>query len=230
MAMRYNIYADEASISEARYMLIGGLWSSWSIEPSIRSDLQAVREQYRLQAEMKWTKVSSTMLPAYRAFVDTFFGREQLSFRCIVIDTHILDYRRFHRGDKELGFYKFYFQMISRNLTASDLYWLYTDERRNRRSSRLSTLKITVNRWWQKRAGVEPLRAIEPRHSHEDDMIQLTDVLLGAISYAWNGRAGSEAKLALSTHIASRMGWPTLQWSTERFATKMNIWRWRPSR
>lgn len=146
--MRYNIYADEAAISEARYMLIGGIWSGWEIEPFVRSELQAVRDQYRLQAEMKWTKVSSTMLPAYCAFVDTFFEHEQLSFRCIVIDTHILDYRGFHRGDKELGFYKFYFPLISRNLTASDLYWLNTDERRNRRASRLSTLKITVNRWW----------------------------------------------------------------------------------
>lgn len=227
--MRYNIYADEASISEARYMLIGGIWSGWEIEPFVRSELQAVRDQYRLQAEMKWTKVSSTMLPAYCAFVDTFFEHEQLSFRCIVIDTHILDYRRFHRGDKELGFYKFYFQLISRNLTASDLYWLNTDERRNRRASRLSTLKITVNRWWQKRAGVEPLRAVEPRRSHDDDLIQLTDVLLGAVSYAWNERVGSEAKLSLVKHIASRMGWPTLQWSTARFERKMNIWRWQPA-
>ncbi|HHY54978.1 MAG TPA: DUF3800 domain-containing protein [Chloroflexi bacterium] len=228
--MRYNIYADEASISEARYMLIGGLWSNWGIEPAIRNDLQAVRVQYRLQAEMKWTKVSSAMLPAYRAFVDTFFAYEQLSFRCIVIDTHILDYRRFHRGDKELGFYKFYFQLISRNLTSGDLYWLYTDERRNRRASRLSTLKITVNRWWQKRAGVEPLRAVEPRRSHDEELIQLADILLGAISYAWNKRTGSEAKLLLTTHIATQMGWPTLQLSTERLAKKLNIWHWQPAR
>jgi hypothetical protein len=227
--MRYNLYCDEASTTGARYMLIGGLWVPWETEPAVRSALSEVRARHNLLAEMKWTKVSQTMLPAYKDFVDVFFAEPALAFKCIVLDTRILDYETFHRGDEELGFYKFYFQLVSRNLTPGNLYWLFTDERKNRKPYRLAVLKLTVNRWWKKRADVEPLHNVEPRRSHGEDLIQLTDILLGATAYAWNERMGSRAKLSLIAHIAQRLGWPTLRVATRPTAPKVNIWKWRPS-
>jgi len=227
--MRYNIYCDEASTTVARYMLIGGLWVPWDIEPDVRAGLTEVRARHGLNAEMKWTKVSQRMLPAYQEFVDVFFGIGQVSFKCIVLDTHILDYRNYHKGDEELGFYKFYYQLVSRNLQPGNLYWLYTDERKNRKPYRLAVLKLTVNWWWKKRAGVEPLRNVEARRSHDEDLIQVADILLGALGYAWNEQSGSQAKLALGAHIATRLGWPTLRLATRPTAQKVNVWKWRPS-
>jgi len=227
--MRYNIYCDEASTTDARYMLIGGLWVPWEAEPRVRAALAEVRDRHNLQAEMKWTKVSATKLQAYKDFIDTFFTDASISFKCIVLDTHILDYKTFHRGDEELGFYKFYFQLVSRNLSIDHLYWLFADERKNRKPYRLVVLRLTVNRWWKKRAELEPLRNVEPRVSHGEDLLQLADVLLGAIAYAWNERKGSQAKLALVAHIAQRLGWPTLRIATRPTAPKVNIWKWQPS-
>jgi len=227
--MRYNMYCDEASTTDARYMLIGGLWVPWKAEPSVRAALSDVRARHNLRAEMKWNKVSRTMLSAYKDFVDVFFTDTSLSFRCIVLDTHILDYKTFHGGDEELGFYKFYFQLVSRNLLPGNLYWLFTDERKNRKPYRLVVLKLTVNRWWKKQADIEPLRAVEPRRSHDEDLIQLADILLGAIAYAWNEQKGSPAKLSLVAYIAQRLGWPTLHIATRPMAAKVNIWKWQPS-
>jgi len=227
--MRYNLYCDEASTTGARYMLIGGLWVPRQAEPAVRSALSEVRTRHNLLAEMKWTKVSQTMLPAYKDLVDVFFNNGSLSFKCIVIDTHILDYETFHRGDKELGFYKFYYQLVSRNLAPGNLYWLFTDERKNRKPYRLAVLKLTVNRWWKRQADIEPLRNVEPRRSHDEDLIQLADILLGAIAYAWNQRRGSRAKLALVAHIARCLSWPTLRLATRPTAAKVNIWKWQPS-
>ena len=212
-------------------MLIGGLWVPWDAELTVRASLLKVRAkpEYQLRAEMKWTKVSRKMLPAYKDFVDVFFEHASLSFKCIVLDKHILDYRAFHRGDKELGFYKFYFQLISRHLVPGNHYWLFTDELRNRKTDRLETLQLTVNRWCMKTKGVEPLRHVEPRRSHDDDLIQLTDILLGAIAYSWNEFDTSEAKLSLITHIAQRLGWPTLRLATRPDAPKVNVWKWHPA-
>jgi len=229
-AMRYKIYSDESSTGGERYMLIGGLWVPWDEELATRASLMAVRAKHQLRAEMKWTKVSRKMLPAYKDFVDVFFEHSSLSFKCIVLDTHILDYRTFHFGDKELGFYKFYFQLISRNLDPRNLYWLFTDERQNRKPYRLETLKLAVNLWWKKRAGVEPLRNIEPRRSHYDDLLQLADIFLGAIAFDWNQIGKSEAKISLAAHIAQRLSWPTLRLATRPTAPKVNIWKWRPTR
>lgn len=228
--MRCNIYSDEASTTNARYMLIGGLWVPWHCEERLADAMSEVRIRYRLTAEMKWTKVSRALLPAYRDFVDCFVADAELSFRCIVIDTQIVDYALFHRGDAELGFYKFYYQLISRNLEPDNSYWLYTDERQNRKSNRLEVLRLVVNRWWRKQADAEPLRAVEPRRSHSEDAIQLADVLLGAIAYAWNQRGGSQAKLDLVQHVAqSLLGRSDLRLATRPGTTRLSIWKWQPT-
>lgn len=210
-------------------MLIGGLWVPVDNESNARALLAQVRSQHNLGAEMKWTKVSENMLPSYKDFVDVFFTEPSLAFKCIVIDTKLLDYKTFHKGDEELGFYKFYYQLISRNLFPENLYRLFTDERSNRKSTRLEVLKITVNRWWKKRNNVEPLRSVEPRRSHDEDLIQLADVMLGAFAYAWNGYKTSEAKLALVSHIAARLGTTTLRIATRPTSRKVNIWKWQPA-
>lgn len=225
---RLLLYCDESRIHSARYMLIGGLWLPQDLEETLRADLRGVREVRNMTAEFKWTKVSQSKLDGYRAWVDCFFKNPAVDFRSIVIDTTLLDYQTFHKGDQELGFYKFYFQLISRNVRPENLYWLYTDERNNRRKNRLEVLKIITNRYWKKKADVEPLRTVEPRASHEEDLLQLTDVLLGAVGYAWNELKDSPAKMELIAHIAQRLGWPSLQVATPPSFTRFNIWHWKP--
>jgi len=45
-----------------------------------------------------------------------------------------LDYDTSARGDEEPGFYKFYFQLISRKLVKGNDYLVFTDERHNRKA------------------------------------------------------------------------------------------------
>lgn len=228
--MRYNIYCDEASTTQARYMLIGGLWVPQETEPGIREALRQVRSKHNLTAEMKWTKVSRSKLSAYQDFVDVFFDTPRLAFNCILVDTHMLDYNAYHGGDEELGFYKFYFQLVSHKLWNGNLYWLFTDERSTRKPYRLSVLKLVVNRWCRghRGANTDLLRAVEPKCSTNEDLIQVADILLGATAYAWNERGNSPAKVALATHLANRLGWESLRMETLPSAFKFNIWYWRP--
>jgi hypothetical protein len=210
-------------------MIIGGLWVPWQLEPCLRDEIAGVRAAHGLRREMKWIKVSRCMLPAYREFVDTFFAIQGVTFKCIVLDTRIIDYDAFHKGDKELGFYKFYFQLISRNMQPGNLYWLYPDDRNNRKGSRLPALKIITNRWCAKRMGVEPLRNVEAKKSHDEDLLQLADVLVGACAYAWNERSESEAKLDLQYHIEKRLG-RSLRTPTDKiYRSNMSVWLWRPN-
>lgn len=209
-------------------MLIGGLWVPQDKEVAMRRTFEEIRAQRHLQAEMKWTKVSRKKLPDYKAFLDLFWLDTRIHFNCIVIDTHIPDHKEFNQGDKELGFYKFYNLIIVRHLKPENLYWLYTDDRNNRKSYRLSELQEAINSGWKDRSHVEPLRNIEPRSSKDEDFIQLADILLGAIAYEWNGYSGSLPKLDVAKYIAGRLGEASLHFTGSRGA-KVDIWEWKSS-
>jgi hypothetical protein len=73
-------------------------------------------------------------------------------------------------------------------------------------------------------AAKDLIKAVVTKDSKESKHIQIADFLLGAVMSAFQGKASSEAKLAVATTIASYLGWDTLKhdtWSTER---KFNIW------
>jgi len=87
-----------------------------------------------------------------------------------------------------------------------------------------------VNRWCRRyrAASTDLLRAVEPRCSTDEDLIQVADILLGATAYVWNERGASPAKAAMAMHLASRLGWESLRRETAPSAPKFNIWNWRP--
>jgi hypothetical protein len=227
-----HVYADESRQQGERFMLIGGLWMPADVTAIVRQEIARVRAEERLTAEMKWKKVSLAKLNAYARFVEVFFSQPRVSFKCIVIDVTQLDYRTFAGGDDELGFYKFYFQLLSRKLALGNDYLVFTDGRHNRKRYRLDVLRICTNRWWAEYCGErdrEPVRAIAARSSKDEDLIQLADVLLGAVGYVWNGYQSSEAKLGLIRYMENRLGAGSLGQPTLPSQQKFNIWHWQPS-
>lgn len=69
-------------------------------------------------------------------------------------------------------------------------------------------------------AKVENLQAVE---SKQTSLIQLTDVLMGAVGYKYNGYYSSEAKLSIVTLIEEKLGHEIK--STHKIANKFNIFK-----
>ena len=198
-------------------------------ENLIRDELKSIRLDCRLGAEMKWGKISHKMLAPYFRFVQAFFNHYAITFKCIVIDTHILDYKKYSNGDKELGFYKFYFNLISRNICVpTNSYWLYTDELNTRKPTRLDTLQIVTNRWCKKNRNCEPLKKVEPRNSAKEDLIQMADLLLGAVGHDWNCSSINKSKALFAKYVASNLGRNDLHFRSTPSERKLNIWCWQP--
>jgi len=110
-----HVYCDESRQTQDRFMVFGGIIvPDQNIEPFDQA-MSLWRRSHRMSAELKWTKVSNQKRAEYRALVDLFFsvaGAGSLSFRSVVFDTADIDYHEYHRGDKELGFYKFFYQFL----------------------------------------------------------------------------------------------------------------------
>ena len=221
------VYCDESRQVQSRHMLIGGLWIPQDVESDFLSACAEYRTRLNMTAELKWTKVSRTKLDAYKQFVDLYFQTPTIRFRCIVIDTHKVDYHKYHEGDKELGFYKFYYQFLSRNIKAArdyqifhknTEYWLYTDQIQNRSSNRLQDLKQHLNIRYT-------ARVVEPIDSHKSDPLQMVDVLLGAIGYGLEGYNTSPAKVEMLSYIKRVAQIPSLR--TYQARRDFNVWHFR---
>lgn len=92
-------------------MVLGGLILNAEDVPVFDETIKYFRNETKMFAELKWTKVSNSKLPIYKRFVDYFFALNntgKLFFCSIIIDTHQVDHKKFSKGDKELGFYKFF--------------------------------------------------------------------------------------------------------------------------
>ena len=223
---KISVFCDESSIDE-RYMLIGGLWVDNTAIDSIRKDISSVRKRYSWFHEYKWRKVGSISIPQYKELIDAFFNNN-ISFHCIIIDNKKVDHNLWNNGDKELGFYKFYYTLLSNKLVSESDYSIFTDDRSNRSSSRLTDLRTFLTRTSTKLSNTN-ITLIQPTDSKTEDLIQLADILLGAVGYMWNNiQKVSKAKIEICKHIESfgnRLRFPTLP-SEEKF----NIWLFRSNK
>ncbi len=220
---KHYIYTDESYIKDGRYMLIGGLWIAKENIIETKTFVDVFKTENSMTNELKWTKVSNGRIIEYKRFVDIFF-QSKMKFNCIVVDKHIVDHTTFNDGDKELGFYKFYYQLISRNCAFNCHYNLYLDQMNNKKKSRYSELKERLNRYLVSQNS--KCIHIEPVDSKKESMIQLVDVLLGAVGYSWNLNNSSPAKLRLIEYIQSKLG-RRLTHPTSLHENKFNIWNFR---
>jgi len=218
--MLYHIYCDESRQTVDRFMILGGLILKVDEVPGFQATMARYRQECRMFAELKWGKVSAGKIIEYRRFVDYFFAlndTDHVHFHALIIDTSQLDHRTYNKGDKELGFYKFYYQLLLHSFGrkycrpgGDDRFLVHLDERNS--SYKLGTLKVVLNHGMNKKAGIDtaPFHAVEPRDSKQSELLQIADILLGAVGYQKNGYhllvGAKPSKVELAAYIAEKAG------------------------
>ncbi len=239
--MLYYVYCDESRQSKDRYMVIGGFILTVEDKDEFYDTIKKYREEQRMFAELKWTKVTQQKLPQYKRFIEYFFAlnnTDKIHYHCIIIDNHQVDHKKFSKGDKELGFYKFYYQLLLHSFGRrycspddDDRFIVILDYRVT--SYKLNTLKVVLNRGMNKRYSIDsnPFVSIEPRRSKKDDILQIADIIIGSIGFQKNGYdllAGTrKAKKELANFIASQAGLPDLKSNTPWGNHRFTIWNFR---
>lgn len=226
--MEIDVYCDEAypdlfssDYPQARYLIIGGVWLKVDDRERFKSAIHDLRDQYKIGGEFKWTKVSPSKVDFYKALLTWFHEQgEDLKFRCIAIDHQQVDLIRFHQSDQELGFYKFYYQMLHKWIHPFNQYHIFCDFKLNRLRDRLHTLKACLSNA-NLAAAVETVQSVRSR---ESVLIQLTDVLVGLASARLNDRlAPGSAKGNAVAHLERLLGRRIV--STALSEKKFNVFR-----
>jgi len=190
--MKIEIYCDEAhpdlfssKSPQAQYMIIGSLWLRAEDRSDYKTAIHKLRDQYKIGGEFKWTKVSPSRIEFYKALIEWFCELgENLRFRCIAIDHKQVDLVKFHENDQELGFYKFYYQLLHHWIHDFNEYSVFCDYKSNRKSDRLHALKRCM-----KNANLSAnILNVQAIRSKESVLVQLADVLVGIASESLNKR------------------------------------------
>lgn len=217
-----EVYCDESrpevilgSNSKDRYMVIGGIWVPYLYRQDIKDSINALKHKHQLYGEIKWNNVAPSKLEFYLELIDLFFD-QPVRFRCIVVDGNDVDLPRYHDSDGELGFYKFYYQMLKHWIVSRENYWIYLDYKKNKQPDRLQGLKTNLNEYTL--GSIKDVQAIQ---SDESVLIQLADVMIGAVGYRFHDLTSSKAKLQLIDRIEGRLEHPIAQ--TARNVTKFNV-------
>lgn len=181
---------------------------------------------------MKWNKVSTAKLEAYRKVVNAFFYADAfkgVEFHSLVVDTHFVDHQTYNDGSREIGFNKEIYQLASKfaRLHPNRLFHFYPDERET--SQRPEDLRNILNHGRHKVGDKRdwPFRRCHFRCSKRTPLLQLTDILIGAVAYDLNGHVhaadASPAKVDLSKFVLDRAGIRTTKVDTA-MSGKFTIW------
>lgn len=203
---RFVVYCDESRHDphDANgFMGIGGLWVPGEERDDVKFELDRVARSFRLKGELKWSKVSAKHLDAYKAFVNVFARRMSVQFRIIVVDQKQLDVNAFHNGDRELGFYKFYYEMLVKWLEPNTEYVILLDHRVNSAGGRYSKLREILDNSIGYSTHIRQLSVVDSKQSR---LAQLADLLTGAITAAWCKTPAGTPKAELQRYLCKSIG------------------------
>lgn len=238
--MTYYLICDESRQVKERYMLIGGILIDKKTYDDLNLLLKKYRSKHKMFKEHKWTKVSKNKIEAYKEFIDCFLDKltnfsEKLFFHTLIVDKHKFDHKKFSQGDPEKTFYKMYYQLIlnsfTRCLIKSDskpYFQLYLDHRNTH--YKLDKLKEVLNNGANKyyRLDYCPFSTIEAIDSNKCDLLQIVDIIIGAIGYDKHGlhkvENASPGKCDLLKHIQQKTNHFPLSKSTPYSRKKFKVW------
>ena len=230
--MEYCIYCDESCHlehqKEIKPMVLGSVWCPKSEKDEIFRRLKEIKVKHGLSStcELKWNAVSPSMLNYYEDVVNYFFDNSNLHFRALIVpDKTSLRHQDFNQTHDEF-YYKMYFDLLKTIFDPKSSYEIFLDIKDTRGQKKVEKLQdVLCNNAYDFNKKV--IRKIQQVRSHEVELVQLADFLLGAICYVHRGLQTSECKLRVIELIKERSGYSLLK-TTLYKEDKMNVFIWKP--
>jgi len=229
MSQTFNVYCDESCHLERdrqSAMVLGALWCprERTREASVRLRRIKARHHLNPRFEVKWSKVSPAKVPFYLDLLECFFDDPDLHFRALIVpDKSRLQHEVFGQTHDD-WYYKMYFELLKVILHPDARYRLFLDIKDTRSSRKVHRLRevLTNNMYDFSRSIVQSIQSV---HSHEVELLQLCDLLVGIVSYVNRGLSGSSAKQQLVSRMRQRSGYQLTRTTLLR-EEKVNLFRW----
>ena len=239
-----NIYCDESchlQNDKEPVMVIGAVYCPIEKKEEIFERLYSFKLKHNLipknkkndndnrtYYELKWNKVSKSKIEYYKDVINYFFDDDDLQFRVLVVSNKsAIDYEKFNHTH-DTFYYKMYFGMLKAILNPENSHHIYIDIKDTRSKEKVHKLE-QVLRNDKYDYSKEIIKKVQQVRSHEVEILQLTDLLVGATAYVNRGLANSKAKNELINLIKHRSKY-SLTKSTLLKERKFNVFIWEPQK
>jgi hypothetical protein len=258
-----RIYSDESRHKNERFMLLGGIWIEEKNVSYATSQIKKLRnykgyknssgKHIDFLGEFKWQKVSNKYFHVYKELVDIFFewiNKDTARFCCMLIDRQNPVIQKENNIDED-GYFKLLYQLYFHNSKIPAIYKIFPDSISNS-TVKVNLPKLDLSLDSSFRNKFIPLlnpkdevpkkgfvNNITPIDSKSNDLIQVVDVIIGAIGYLQNSlfrkKRAKVDKVKLMKYIFEKMalsGAILVSGKTYYVAksTKFNIWVFKPTR
>ena len=227
--MKFNIYCDESCHLEydnQKYMVLGGVICGKNVKNRVKKDIIEIKKKNNIKenAEIKWNKVSPSKLKYYKELVDYFFDNSDLRFRALIIDKTQLKHDKFNQTHDD-WYYKMYYQLLLNLVEPKQENYIYLDIKDTKSAKKVEGLKKYLSIKLMDYE-FEVIKNIQSINSQESVIMQLADLLIGAIGYKnrkiYYNENSSIAKKELMMYITQKSGY-SLDKSTFLSEKKFNL-------
>lgn len=224
--MDFEVYCDESGLEALTrkdahlFTGIGGIWIPAEHRATLKQGITSIKEKYNIKGELKWQKFSPAYYELYKEIIDFFFLSGYIRFRVVLIEAAKIDHIKFNNEDAELGFYKFYYQLLHHWIFDFNKYDIFLDLKINRNKGRLKELKKVLDN-----ANLtSDIKQVQGLPSEQSLGIQLADILTGLVVARFNNELTSKSKLSLIQYIEDKyLGKPIA--ATPKWEEKLNVFR-----
>lgn len=227
----YNVYCDESCHAEKDgipVMAWGAIACKLPFVREVSEQVRCLKTEHGLASdfEAKWTKASPARSEFYLALVNLFLASDQLRFHGIVVpDKSMLNHAAFDQSRND-WYYRTYFRMLYPAVNPSQRYRIYLDIKDTRGGAKIRKLHEVLP--GNLRGGcIERMQQVPSR---ESGLLQIADILTGALTYANRGLTGSTTKLAITARLREKLGPAALNQTTAPASAKFNIRVWEAQR
>ena len=229
----FNVYCDESCHLEHdrfKAMSLGAVWVPKSKARAVNKRIAEIKARHgvKADAEVKWTKISPCNKGLYEDLIDFFFDDDDIHSRGLVVpDKSKLRHDDFNQSH-DLWYYKMYFTMLKTIFVRSARYYVYIDIKDTHSGENAEKLcDVLANSQYDFDHKI--VRRVQPIRSDEVQLMQLVDILTGALAFRHNHakltEGVSRTKVELINRIVHRAGVSLIK-TTLLSEDKMNLLIW----
>jgi hypothetical protein len=163
--------------------------------------------------------------------LEYFWNNDDLHYRGLVATgKDKLDHAKYNDGDYDLWYYKMYFRTLDPIIRQENEYHIFVDIKDTRGGKRVQKLKqVLCNNIYDFNG--EVITHIGQINSKESEILQLADLINGALTYHYRGlEDNANSNMGKVDFVKALQEKQNIDKRTSRYASKFNLFVWSPDR